>query len=117
MVVVEYNQTSTVVTSQLTDDFRKHINTYVAEEHRLNGWHVSPPYFQDQSRDRVGPPSYPATRSIRPRPSGLKPQIHILKLEVVQENCTNPECTAKRGEDPQSEKTCTHEDLLFQDRS
>lgn len=79
MVIVKFNEMSTTV-SQVGEDLRRRVNKHVAEEHRLNGWTVGPPYFQDQSRERPGAPSYPTTRSLRPRPQGFEPTIQKLRL-------------------------------------
>ncbi|KAH8753288.1 hypothetical protein F5883DRAFT_632842 [Diaporthe sp. PMI_573] len=73
-----------------------------------------------QAYDKVGQAAFTPKRRILPLPAEPKGAFSATALEkaikqVVRENCTDPECTAKRSEHPQSETTCTHDDLQFRD--
>lgn len=75
-----------------------------------------------QAYDKVGHDAFTPKRRICPIPAEPKGAFSATALEkaikqVVRENCTEPECTAKRSEDPQSKSTCTHDDMLFRDKT
>jgi hypothetical protein len=75
-----------------------------------------------QAYNKVGKAAFTPKQRFLPLPAKLKGAFSATALkkaikQVVQENYTNPEYTAKRREDLQSETTCTHNDLLFWDKT
>ncbi|KAH8742904.1 acyl transferase/acyl hydrolase/lysophospholipase [Diaporthe sp. PMI_573] len=67
-----------------------------------------------QAYDKVSEAAFTPKRRIFPLPAEPKGAFSATALEkaikqVVRENCTDPECTAKRSKD------CAHDDLLFRD--
>lgn len=75
-----------------------------------------------QAYDKVGQAAFTPKQRFISLPARPKGAFSATALEgaikqVVREHCTYPECTTKQNEDPQRNTTCTHDDLLFRDRT
>jgi hypothetical protein len=71
-----------------------------------------------QAYDKVGQAAFTPKQRIVPLPAQPNGAFSATALEkaikqVVRENCTNPECAAKRDRILQTTAICKHDDLPF----